>query len=312
MLAWVLSSGWRAGRADHFMTASEAALDHQDYGRAYQQAKFAEAVYPSDAHRLAAGATAYLAGHYQAAADYFRGVGGRWRENGQAAGALAAAQARDRDMYEKLAGLTATNPISANLLSAAALTIGDTDRLAKLCTCLSHSSGQALATGVGLATENPDEALQALSEKADSPTMETLGPAFARLVADVSGAPDDSTKDLQEVVVRLVATTNKASRRAELARYLNGHGYPVAAEAYAFLAVRNEPRYRDGWNTLAAVQIGRQEYKDAERSLHTSVQLDEAFAETWHLKAELAKAQGKSSDASDYAAKAKLLGYQES
>jgi predicted Zn-dependent protease len=102
---------------------------------------------------------------------------------------------------------------------------------------------------------------------------------------------------------------SSATRQLLLAQRLLEFGRVYPAHALADQAVRDEPGYRDAWNTLAATQLALRDAHGAGQSLKISEELDGAFGYTWYLKAQLAEQAGKPDDAKRFREHASALGY---
>lgn len=308
-VAWFAAAGLRADRAGNFDVASNDALNHGNLGRAYRQAEFAEALSGTDDRLLSLGSLAFLRQDYRTARRYFSAIGGGQLGNNASAGRiLTAAFAKDQGAYQSEIDRPTSDSHVYVIKADAMLAIGDHARLAKLCTCTVHTRTMAYLTALGKSVDDPKAALQIwqAAPAADIGARDH-NPAFAAMVANVTDLPSGDTEKISSTFQRMAQVTSRPTRQVLLAQLLSGQRRYQAAERYADEALAVAPKYRDGWNVLAAIQIGERNYAGAERSLHTSLGLDPAYGETWHLRAELAKARGDTAKQREYDAKARQL-----
>ncbi len=309
-IAWLATGSVRADAAATHQTKAQDAIQHDDFDTAYREATYAEALASTDQRKLDRGAIAYLRRDYASAADAFRSVpkASPLYESARAGLVVAAAADGNRTTYEKTEGEFASE--SGKVLKyQAALLIGDVKTLAEACLCDSESVAQHYLVAIGQGVTDPTAALRTLDDQADDEAFVSSDDAYPRFAFQASHVTTEQVATLRSALERAVVAHAPATRKLLIAQAVTPSSYLRYAKSEAESALDDDPKYRDGWNTLAGVQIGLREYGSAERSLQTSLDLDPAFGETWHLKAELAKAKGDPGKEREFADKAKQLGY---
>ncbi len=312
LIGWFATSGLRADRAEQFSNEAVASLQAGNLEAAYRQAEFAYALKTNDQRATTLGAIAYLRGDYRNALRYFRrsqtpeGAVGQAAAAGQLGDMSAYRAARDR------AGQL-NRPLSVGLASAAILA-GNGDAAAALDKPISNEARFAKAIGV-LATDRP-LAANILAQ----PACDCAGPAedlaaagqdaYRKFLETLTAIPPNGEVVISQAIIAAGGPASSASQLTILAQGLYQIGYFRQSAALAEQAVRQAPRYRDGWQQLAAAQIMAGDYVAANRSVKTALDLDPASGYTWFLKAELATRQNKPDDAAASRKQATELGYQ--
>lgn len=276
----------------------------------------ATALKPTPVRHLALGSLAYLRQDYSQALSHFRDVGeavaSPSREQGLLGVAAAAGRRGDTKAYREardLLGRPADDDIRLGL-AFAAIDAGDLPTTSQLTgTGAPQSEVDAYARLIGALAFDPSSVSNEQTIFQASPQLIGQLGSYQRFLRELMSVPDDAFPKLDETRQRMLAVVSPATRQLLLAQTLLDLGEARAAEEQALTAVRAESKYRDGYNTLAASQMKLGQFKDAGRSLKTSIDLDRAFGYTWYLRAELAAADGDSAKADEYRAKARSLGF---
>lgn len=317
VVAWLATPGPRANRAVKFDNESGAALERNDYRAAYQSERFAYALNPTDERRLTLGSLAYLSQNYRQALRHFESISSQADPAVVAKsllGAAAAAAKQGNDQAYQQARDDLANPSDGTLkvgLAFAALDIGNFDDLKSFSkNSPATNENAAYAKAVGIMSENPEAALEFLAgTPKNTLSIPKESPSFTAFLKELTTIRQNATSRERQTAQAMVGVASPATRQVLLAQMLQTLGEHRAARGAAKEAVTLVPDYRDGWNALAASQITLGEYQDAEKSLKTSIDLDDAFGYTWYLKSQLASAQDDSSKSDEYLKKAEGLGF---
>ncbi len=313
---WFGTANLRTDRAIRFDQEARTALAADDLSGAYQKARFAYALAPRDERALTLGALAYLRHDYRESERYFRKA-----DDGNAAAraravvglAAAAAQAGDDGAFSQAVneiGRPANDGVRL-ALAATAVNDGDLDRAAQL---LKQSPPDSQNVGFlkALGQARPDvTAAQRTLAEADRRQIKPsfTDPAYERFVQNLIAVPKDGVRNVATALARIPQDSDQVTRTVTVAETLYGLGDYRAAERLARDAVQSKPDYRDAWNVLGAAQISLREFRDAEKSLKISSDLDSSDGYTWYLRARLAELNGKQDQAAQYQRRADLLGY---
>lgn len=311
---WFATTGLRHSAATSFRIQSNEALNSQDYGKAYQRAKYAAALQRSPENLNAYGAAAVLAGKsekgYQAFVDSY----GIDQNRAALRGQLSAAGLGGNQERAKVAAAhfqTPTSDFERALMVHALVMSGDLAAARGALDGDPESSPEAAARAIAEAPENQDTALALLAIPGLSGVNPPNDPAgLKQIETDVVSLPKDAWLGLTTTITAMKRPASSATRQILLANRMLEFDRTYTAQALATQAVRDEPGYRDAWNTLAAVQLELQNTKGAAQSLKISEELDGVFGYTWYLKSRLATQQGQSADAEAFKKRAELLGYQ--
>lgn len=316
--AWFGTANLRTKQAITFDQRSRSALASNDLAAAFQKEQFAYALAPRAERALTLGSLAYLRADYPAAVRYFRSAAedneGGSRNRALVGLAASAAQAGDQATFER-AFTQVGRPGSEGLrlaLANAAVDAGDLQRAAGLLASDQPNTEElGLAKATSQAIKDPSGALKVLSETSRRQAQSTFDDlAYQRFIEQLIETPEDGRRELIEALTQISQTSAEVSRTVVLAELLYRLGDYRAAEHLAQAAVHTEPDYRDGWNALASAQISLRDYRDAERSLNISTDLDAGYGYTWYLRSKLADSTGKRGQAREYAQRAELLGYE--
>ncbi len=226
----------------------------------------------------------------------------------------AAAEDGDRDAFDRATGRIG-RPGNAGLrlaLANAAVDAGEPGRAGELLKDDRPETEQfGFTKALGQAADDPGAAVRTLAGTGTRQVAPAFDdPAYRAFVERLIDVPDDGRRDLARTLARMNREPAGVSRTVTLAEALYELGDYRAAERLARNAVQEEPDYRDGWNVLAAAQLALREYRDAERSLKISTDLDAGYGYTWYLRSRSADATGKRGQAEEYARRAELLGYE--
>lgn len=304
--AWFALAGPRANLATDQRNQAVTAADPAE---AYRLVRTAAALDGSPTNLTTYGAAAFRQGSYDHAADLFQNAATDSREAVLGWLLSAAADQDQSDFDQAVTDLgTARDDTERAVLANALLTAGRFERL-RQSTDRPTTSSEAAARAIGVAETDPTRAIRLVQTDPDDLTVTVADPLLKQVIITQTDWPRDSRQKLATTFTAMQRPVSQATRRVLLADRLLELDRPQTGRALADEAVRDQPEYRDGWNTLAAAQYRLGEYDDADRSLAVSLKLDDAFGFTWYLRSQVAARQDRTADATRYADQAKRLGY---
>lgn len=311
ILVWFATTGMRDSKATDYDKRAGSALDAGDYRTAFRNAQLALALKPTNDRRLTAAAAAYRSGDNRQVIHDFETDDPEYNQQALLVDMAAAARQGDENRYRKRRDQlkVPSDELMRAGVARAALDAGDL-------TTARSASAEAVVLyevypyAVSYAVDNP-AAAQAVLKLADEkePARVSKHRAFNDFYKDLVSIPKETKQTLETMATGAEKTTAKASRYALVSQGLYKLGDYRAAVSAGLAAVHENNQYRDGWNTLAIAQMALDETRDAERSLKSSLDSDQAFGYTWYLKSELAKQQGDEDEEKEYRRKAEGLGF---
>ena len=305
--AWFGLAGPRADLADRKRTE---AITVQDTARSYRLARLAAGLDGSAANLTTYAAAAFRLSDYDQAARHFKQATNDGSRNASSGWVVSAALGSDRSGFDQAEADFGTprNDSERAVLANAWLTAGSFEQLQEP-NDRPASYSEAAARAVGVAETDPARAIRLLQASSSVVTISVDDSLLKQVLENQIAWPDDSKQKLATTFTAMQRPVSRATRQALLADRLLELDRSRTAAELANRAVKNEPRYRDGWNTLAAAQYRLGKYEEADRSLAVSLKLDDAFGFTWYLRSQVADKQGRTADAIAYQDKAKRLGY---